>query len=230
MKIILNEAQYDTIVLSEALNESKDIYDLIDNVIYWVGMGAVLVDTAVAIIYALNIPTEQKEEIRKEIVMTAKKRDNSDVLKDTVTLAPKMIDASDDEWRCISFHGIVTVYNAVEAQCNADVEHTASGFKLDLKHPEAHRIVAMDREFMKYHGIHFGDIIRIDGTHNGAQDGIYQVQDLLNKRYEMQPKVDVLTDNETKYGGTTKDNARIFVLKKRSNRTKYNVNFKNSLK
>ena len=36
-----------------------------------------------------------------------------------------------------------TVYNAVPEQTNSDTSHTASMFKLDLKNPYKHRIIAV---------------------------------------------------------------------------------------
>ena len=118
------------------------------------------------------------------------------------------------DWRRISNQAIVTVYNAKPEQCNADVQHTASMFRLNLDAPETHKIVALERTFMEKNGIKFGDLIMIKGTYMGRQDGIYQVQDLMNKRFAGMDKVDVLVDNNTKYGGTAKnEHAEIFVLK-----------------
>ena len=82
--------------------------------------------------------------------------------------------APEEEWKMIADDVVVTVYNAVPAQCNADVRHTASMFKLDLKNPESHKIIAMERTMMSEYGLKYGDIVKIEGTYNGVQDGIYQ--------------------------------------------------------
>lgn len=233
-KVIINENQYNKLLISEELFSTKSFKDILETFCILMGCGLMTLSSILMCIDGnKNIPEEEKEILKDEVQKEAQKINTTkvDIITDTVPLVKTRInDASNDEWRCISFHGIVTVYNSVEAQCNADFQHTASGFKLDLKHPEKHRIVAMDREFMKYHGIHFGDIIKIEGTHNGKEDGIYQVQDYMNKRFKMMPKVDVLTDNTTKYGGSISDNAKIYVLKKRGNRDRYLQTMKQAVK
>ena len=119
---------------------------------------------------------------------------------------------------------VVTVYNAVPAQCNADVRHTASMFRLDLKNPESHKIIAMERTMMSEFGLKYGDIVKIEGTYNGVQDGIYQIQDTMNKRFAGQHKVDVLVPNNVKHGGTLKDTpAKIYVLNDNSNEATYRL-------
>lgn len=87
----------------------------------------------------------------------------------------------------------VTVYNAVPEQCNEDPGHTASMFKLDLDNPYKHRIIAVSRDLLvKYP---FGTLIQIEGTEYA---GIYQVQDLMNKRYTN--RIDILINKDMPIG------------------------------
>ena len=80
-----------------------------------------------------------------------------------------------------------TVYNAVEEQTNSDFEHTASMFKLDLKNPFKHKIIAVSRDLLKDFPMH--SRVKITGT---RYDGIYTVEDKMNKRYKK--RIDILID------------------------------------
>tara|TARA_R110000796_G_scaffold109708_1_gene221095 strand:- start:1065 stop:1421 length:357 start_codon:yes stop_codon:yes gene_type:complete len=86
-----------------------------------------------------------------------------------------------------------TVYNAVPAQTNSDPGHTASMFKLDLSNPYKHRIVAVSRDLL----IKFpmGTKVRVSGT---KYDGIYVVEDKMNKRYKK--RIDILINVDMKIG------------------------------
>lgn len=102
------------------------------------------------------------------------------------------------EWELLCADAEITVYHAKESQCNADVQHTASMFKLDLTDPESHKIVAMERTMMKQYGLHYGDLIKIEGT--DSRDGVYQIQDTMNKRFKGKHKIDILINNDSKLG------------------------------
>ena len=130
--------------------------------------------------------------------------------------------APQEEWREVCNDAIVTVYNAKPSQCNADVQHTASMFKLNLNDVGSHKIVAMERTFMKELGLQYGDVIKIEGTHKGLQDGVYQIQDTMNKRFSGQHKVDILVPDDVTYGGTWPGQyAKIYVLNDKSNSQLY---------
>lgn len=71
-----------------------------------------------------------------------------------------------------------TVYHAVKEQCNSDPEHTATMFKLDMKNPHKHKIIALSRDLLKQFPYHSKVIL------TGTQyDGEYVVEDTMNKRY-----------------------------------------------
>ena len=86
-----------------------------------------------------------------------------------------------------------TVYNAVPAQTNSDPGHTASMFKLDLSNPYKHRIIAVSRDLL----IKFpmGTKVRVSGT---KYDGVYVVEDKMNKRYKK--RIDILINVDMKIG------------------------------
>lgn len=196
-KIYLTESQLNYIIEQEMLNES------FNTLLNKVKMSVVSIAAAIAIINGLeNVGEYRKAEMKEKIIEAAPQ----------------------DDWEAIAKDVIVTVYNAVPSQCNKDVLHTASMFKLDLKHPESHKIIAMERTMMKEFGLQYGDIVKIEGTYKGAQDGIYQIQDTMNKRFAGQHKVDVLVRNELKYGGTLKDSpATIYVLRDKNKGDTYRL-------
>lgn len=210
-KIYLTEAQFDALMEQQMLNES------IGSILEKVAAGVLSVYVACAMVKGCkSLPEIEKNKMLQQIEQVAQNAgaQASNVLDNVAAQASK-IDSTNiqGDWRRISNQAIVTVYNAKPEQCNADVQHTASMFRLNLNAPESHKIVALERTFMQKNNIKFGDLIMIKGTYKGKQDGIYQVQDLMNKRFAGMDKVDILVDNNTKYGGTAKnEHAEIFVL------------------
>lgn len=119
-----------------------------------------------------------------------------------------------DQWELAADDVIVTVYNAVAGQCNNDPSHTASMFRLNMKDVASHKIMAMERTFMKELGLKYGDVVKLEGTYRGLQDGVYQIQDTMNKRFAGKHKVDILVPSNIKFGGTAKGTtAKIYTLK-----------------
>jgi hypothetical protein len=117
-----------------------------------------------------------------------------------------------------------TVYNAVPGQCDDNPIYTASMFKLDLSDVLSHRIIAMERTFMKELGLVYGDVVKIEGT--GQWDGVWQIQDTMNKRFAGRKKIDFLVPNEIKLGKW--QNIKLFCLsnKEKTNIYLYNINNK----
>lgn len=111
-------------------------------------------------------------------------------------------------WVLVASDVVTTVYNAVPNQCDSTPNYTASGFKLDLTNVVAHKIIAMERTFMKELGLKYGDVVKIEGT--GKYDGVWQIQDTMNKRYAGQHKIDLLVDKSIKLGKWT--NVKLYVL------------------
>lgn len=132
-------------------------------------------------------------------------------------LAMEAIDATNNkiekvdntpQWDLLTTDVQATVYNAVPQQCNNDIAHTASMFELDLNNVADHKIIAMERTMMKEYGLKYGSLVKIEGTK--GYDGVYQIQDTMNKRFSGQHKIDILVGNETKLGKW--DNVKIYTL------------------
>lgn len=103
-----------------------------------------------------------------------------------------------EAWQEVSNDALATVYNAVPGQCNNDVIHTASMFKLDLANVLSQRVIAMERTFMKELGLKYGDVVYVEGT--GKWDGPWQIQDTMNKRFAGMHKIDILVPNNIRNG------------------------------
>lgn len=100
-------------------------------------------------------------------------------------------------WTLISCDTEATVYNAVKEQCNDDPGHTASMYEINLSDVASDHIIAMERTMMAEYGIQYGDIVRVEGT--GRWDGIWQVQDTMNKRFAGKHKIDFLVPNHIRH-------------------------------
>jgi uncharacterized cupin superfamily protein len=101
-------------------------------------------------------------------------------------------------WKLVSDDTLATVYNAIPAQCNKDVVHTASMFKLNLADVLSQRVIAMERTFMAELGLKYGDIVYVDGTEKW--DGPWQIQDTMNKRFAGMHKIDILVPRNIRAG------------------------------
>lgn len=155
-----------------------------------------------------NVSKDVANEVVKEVVQDSK-QDNK-VNKD---------------WKLASKGVTATVYNAVPAQCNKDCKHTASMFHLNLNDVSSHRIIAMERTFMKSLGLNFGDVVKLEGT--DGYDGVWQVQDLMNKRFAGQKKIDILVPKNVKKGMW--NNVKLYVLKDKSLTDNYKNDMADSL-
>lgn len=204
-QVILTESQFHTLIESQVIIESifeassvrefkQEARKLIRRLLL-TGM------SVAAIISMINnyceenhIPDETKEEVLSAV---------NDMPEETNPMA---------DWKLVDSKTIATVYNAVPAQCNGDFGHTASMFRLNLNDVLSQRVIAMERTYMQKLGLKYGDVVYIEGT-NGY-DGVWQIQDTMNKRFAGQHKIDILVPNNIKYGSW--DNVNLYILKDKS--------------
>lgn len=192
--IIITEQQLEELIARQFLEESLFQGQLdIKKLLKFVAKGYITALAAITLIgVAKNISQEEKEE----------------AMETAAEAAPA------DQWELAADDVIVTVYNAVAGQCNNDPSRTASMFRLNMKDVGSHKIMAMERTFMKELGLKYGDVVKLEGTYQGLQDGVYQIQDTMNKRFAGKHKVDILVPNNIKFGGTAKGTtAKIYTLK-----------------
>ena len=102
------------------------------------------------------------------------------------------------EWVLVAENVEATVYNAVPEQCDNDPMYTASMFRLNLDDVYSHKIIAMEKTFMKSLGLSYGDVVRVEGT--GIWDGVWQIQDTMNPRFAGRKKIDFLVPEEYQLG------------------------------
>lgn len=103
-----------------------------------------------------------------------------------------------EEWTQVTGNATATVYHACKTQCNRDFLHTASNYEIIPSKIAQQRILAMERTMMAKYGIKYGDVVLLEGT--GGYDGLWQVQDTMNKRFAGQEKIDLLIPKNAKGG------------------------------
>lgn len=121
------------------------------------------------------------------------------------------------EWNLICSNVEATIYNASKQQCNDDCFTTASNFKLNIKYPEKHRIIAIERTMMKKYNIKMGDVVKICGTQ--GYDGLWRVEDKMNSRFKNKNKIDFLVSKTKKYGKWK--NVKMYILNDKINTDLY---------
>jgi 3D (Asp-Asp-Asp) domain-containing protein len=88
-----------------------------------------------------------------------------------------------------------TIYHADPKQCNADYLTTASLKKINSQSPGSHRWIAVSRDLEPL-GFVFGAKVCVEGA--GDMDGIWTVEDRMNKRWKN--RIDFLVDYDIKGG------------------------------
>ena len=213
MKIIITESQLkevaevqmlmESIFEAESINEfKKEVRKLVRRLL----LSGVAIASIYSIISNYCDKNNVSQEVKKQAIETV-----SEINNDTTTDIKKnepIVNKKKNDWKLVDSHTIATVYNAIPAQCNGDFGHTASMFTLNLDDVLSHRIIAMERTFMTKLGLKYGDIVKIEGT-NGY-DGVWQIQDTMNKRFKGKHKIDILVPNNIKYGQW--DNVKIYKL------------------
>jgi len=88
-----------------------------------------------------------------------------------------------------------TIYHAVPEQTDSTPFITASNSIIDASNPQKHRWIAVSRDLEKL-GYTFGVRVCVEGA--GDLDGIWTVQDRMNKRFKN--RIDFLVNEELKGG------------------------------
>lgn len=202
MKVILTEAQVLQVLNEEVIMES----------LFHRGMSFSQIVQAAKEVARKGLLTASL--IANIVFMYHLSRSQQEVLEQLTQIEQAQDESLSDKWELLGERDgkpaddvLATVYNAAPAQCNNDVRHTASMFKLNLDDVLSHRIIAMERTMMKEYGLKYGDVVKIEGA--GQWDGIWQIQDTMNKRFAGQHKIDILVPNNIKYGKW--DNVKIYV-------------------
>ena len=200
MKLILTEQQLTTLLCEEALMESifhkgMSFSEILSAVKTLGKKGLLTASIIMNIVLMFGLNNEQKmalENVAKVEQAIENKKScefNSEEGK---------WEKNPAAWAEVSNDALATVYNAVPSQCNNDVLHTASMFKLNLGDVLSQRVIAMERTFMKELGLKYGDVVYVEGT--GRWDGPWQIQDTMNKRFAGMHKIDILVPRNIRTG------------------------------
>jgi 3D (Asp-Asp-Asp) domain-containing protein len=85
----------------------------------------------------------------------------------------------------------LTIYRPIGVETDSTPNVTASGFKIDTTNAFNHKIIAVSRNLF-HSGYTFNKKVKVSNA--GFYDGVYVVQDLMNKRHEN--RIDILVDND----------------------------------
>ena len=210
MKIILTESQARALLNEEVIMENffrKGMsFDEILNAVKYLAKHKLLTAAIIAGIVAyfhLSPQQEQQVEQMAQTEQVAPEAEPEEPEAPALTREELLANPPGD-WEPIANDVLATVYNAVPAQCNNDAVHTASMFKLNLNDVLSHRIIAMERTMMKDYGLKYGDVVCISGvgtTKDGTDlNGLWRIEDTMNKRFAGLHKIDILVPNDTTLG------------------------------
>ena len=107
--------------------------------------------------------------------------------------------------KVIIFCVTATVYHAVPEQTDSTPDQVASGKYIDMSNPLKHRWIAVSKD-LEEQGLTFG--IRVCVTGAGKLDGIWTVQDRMNRRWKN--RIDFLVNDSIKGGKW--ENVRIEII------------------
>ena len=221
-QIILTEAQFDILLNSNVVAESmfnlpsfsqlkKMIMKKIETVMFAGASIATIYSMVSSICDDFKLQEEEKQEVMAMVDNVAKSKQEPKV---------ELKGVASKDWKLADSKTIATVYNAVPAQCNGDFGHTASMFRLNLENVLSQRIIAMERTFMQKLGLKYGDVVYIQGTH--GYDGVWQIQDTMNKRFAGMHKIDILIPKSEGLGSW--ENVKVYKLSNPEEKESIKVN------
>lgn len=101
-----------------------------------------------------------------------------------------------------------TIYNALPAQCDSNALETASGFKLDTINNFRFRVLAISRDLKKKFPL--GSRVRVSGIKPKCMNGIWKIEDVMNKRFSN--KIDFLVDTNMRFSKTSWTNVQLELI------------------
>jgi 3D (Asp-Asp-Asp) domain-containing protein len=88
-----------------------------------------------------------------------------------------------------------TIYHATPSQTDSTPDRTATNFKINLKNPQSHCIIAVSRD-LEAKGFKMNSVVVVSNA--GSMNGLWVIRDRMNKRWTN--RIDFLVD-ETMKGG-----------------------------
>lgn len=197
---MIDESLNESVIMNESFNIQQVIQELkssksfedIKQVVKRNIRGGILAGTILSMVLVnFTLSNKQAEDI-KQVAYDAQIECIEDEIGEETYAEPE------PKWQLIADDVETTVYNASKQQCNSEPSKTASGFIINMRSPESHRLIAMERTMMAKFGLHYGDLVLVKGT-NG-RDGVYQIQDTMNKRFKGLHKIDILINSDSQRG------------------------------
>ena len=101
-----------------------------------------------------------------------------------------------NEYETEGMHVTVTMYQPVRYQTDSTPNILADGTRIRTKEASNYKFIAVSRNLLKRWGgfLDFGDFILLKGT--DLKDGVYQVRDVMNKRFVN--RIDILESVDVK--------------------------------
>lgn len=206
MKIILTESQMRGIIQEEIA--VQNLLSLLSNIsnpnqIFKTLYSALVnkqtrMPTVMTVLNQLLNGTPQQQAVKQDIMQKLEDSLQPEQTNDAVQSQAETWQNNLGTWKTVANDAIATVYNAVPKQCNNDVAHTASMFKLNLSNVLSQKVIAMERTFMRELGVKYGDVVWVSGT--GKWDGAWQIQDTMNKKFAGMHKIDLLVPSNVRTG------------------------------
>ena len=108
----------------------------------------------------------------------------------------KILQEKLDEYETEGLHVTVTMYQTVSYQTDSTPNILADGTRIRTREASKYKFIAVSRNLLKRHGgfLDFGDFILLKGT--DLKDGVYQVRDVMNKRFVN--RIDILESTDVK--------------------------------
>ena len=108
----------------------------------------------------------------------------------------KILQEKLDEYETEGLHVTVTMYQPVSYQTDSTPNILADGTRIRTHSASDYKFIAVSRNLLKRHGgfLDFGDFILLKGT--DLKDGVYQVRDVMNKRFVN--RIDILESTDVK--------------------------------
>ena len=108
----------------------------------------------------------------------------------------KILQEKLDEYETEGLHVTVTMYQPVSYQTDSTPNILADGPRIRTREASKYKFIAVSRNLLKRHGgfLDFGDFILLKGT--DLKDGVYQVRDVMNKRFVN--RIDILESTDVK--------------------------------
>lgn len=136
-----------------------------------------------------------------------------------------------EHWTLVTEEITATVYNAQPQQCDGDWWVTATNRIIDTTDITGERILAIERTMLdSFPLLDFGMQVYIEGT--GVWDGLWTIDDKMNRRFRGQRRIDLLVPNNIRHGKWTDVRMYVptqYVLKSRSNTGRKEYQFADSM-